>query len=127
MDNNEKSRRVRKTKDISQKEMAAKLKISQSTVSKRETGRIKLTETKMKEIADSLGVTPEEIKDFTGKNIAINVGDNNGDVSVNEIQLLQNHLQIYEKLCLVYEQLCQEKDRNSALQAKIIELLEKEK
>ncbi len=120
MDNNEKTRRVRKTKDISQKEMAAKLKISQSTVSKRETGRIKLTETKMKEIADSLGVTTEEIKDFTDKSMLINVGDNNGNVSINEIQLLQSHLQIYE-------QLCQEKDRTIALQAKIIELLEKEK
>ena len=139
MNNNEKTRRVRKTKDISQKEIAAKLNISQSAVSKIERGHTKLTETKMQKLADSLGVTPEEIKDFTSKGVYVNIeGDNSGSNS--NIGIIINELKDHFKD--IYEQKLQDKERIieakdvaleakdiviSLLKARINELLEKEK
>ena len=126
MDNNEKSRRMRKTKDVSQKVMAIELGISQSAVSKLERGHVKMTETTMKKIATSLGVTPDEIKEFGNKSVSINIevdGDNSGNSNINTIDQIA-----------LYEQIIREKDHIISLQAntikdkdRIIELLEKEK
>ena len=126
MNNNEKSRRMRKTKDVSQKVMAIELGISQSAVSKLERGHVKMTETKMKELADCLGVTPDEIKEFGNKSVSINIeGDNSGS----NIGIIINELKgTYEQLIQDKERIIESKDVIiSLLQAKIIELLEKEK
>ena len=130
MDDNKKIKELRKEKQILQKNIATDLGISQGALSKIENGRIKLTETRMKELADCLGVTPDEIKEFGNKSVSISIeGDNSGS----NIGIIINELKDHFKD--TYEQKLQDKERIieskdviiSLLQAKINEFLEKVK
>lgn len=133
MNDNKKIQELRKEKKIPQKKVAIDLGMSQGALSKIENGHIKLKETTMQKLADSLGVTPEEIKEFTGKNIAINIevdGDNsgnNGNVNLDQVKLYEQMLQDKERIIEAKDVALEAKDATIALQAKIIELLEKEK
>ena len=139
MNDNKKIQELRKEKKILQKNVAIDLGMSQGALSKIENGHIKLTETTMQKLADSLGVTPEEIKDFTSKGVYVNIeGDNSGSNS--NIGIIINELKDHFKD--IYEQKLQDKERIieakdvaleakdiviSLLKARINELLEKEK
>ena len=135
MDDNKKIKELRKEKQIPQKNIAIDLGISQGALSKIENGRIKLTETRMKELADCLGVTPDEIKEFGNKSVSINIevdGDNsgnNGNVNTTDQIALYEQI-IQDKNHIISLQASTIKDKDviiSLLQAKINEFLEKEK
>ncbi len=130
MNDNKKIQELRKEKKILQKNIAIDLGMSQGALSKIENGHTKLTETKMQKLADSLGVTPEEIKDFTSKGVYVNIeGDNSGSnigIIINE---LKDHFKdIYEQKLQDKERIIEAKDDIiSLLKARINELLEKQK
>lgn len=57
-------KRIRKVKGITQDDLGAIEGISRSTIGMVETGKTDITLTKIKIIADALGVSPKDLLDF---------------------------------------------------------------
>ncbi len=79
-------------KNISQSFVAGKLKISQSSYSKIESGSSDLTFSRFQEIASILGVEPEQIMGFSNDNLFFNVTHNKKGIGVNINQMSQQEI-----------------------------------
>ncbi len=104
-------RKIRELKNLSQSYVADMLGISTRTYSKIETGETQLTLSRLKEICEVLGTSPEEVFEFDVKMIFQN---NPMNQQGGEFKAYNNtDVEHIERL---YERLLQEKDR-------VIELL----
>jgi len=88
---------LREMKNISQTFVAAKLKISQSSYSKIESGTVDLTFARFEEIASILGVELQQIIGFTKDHLFLNVSHNKKGIGVNINQLSTPEIvQVYQ-------------------------------
>ncbi len=102
-----KVRKVRELKNIAQSHLALQLGISQSTYSDLENGKVKITDEKLKLIADALEVSPEIIKNFNDT-VVFNSCSHSGYINTN----ITNPI---EKIQEVYEIALKEKDNQIVL------------
>ncbi|MCA0429340.1 MAG: helix-turn-helix domain-containing protein [Bacteroidetes bacterium] len=114
-----KIKKIRELNDISQKYMADKLNITQSGYSNLESGKIKISEERLKHIGFILEIDPELIQQFN-ESFVYKSSLNSGSQSTYNFKSL-------EKINQLYEQLLKEKDDNILNLKNIIEQLKKQK
>lgn len=125
MEAHEKIRFLRESKDWSQEDMAKKLSMSVSGYSKIERGETKIAVTKLKKIAEILGIDIMELMSVGEKNVYfVNIGDSNGGgniigspaelaFEVQKLQLINQH----------QHEIIAQKDKDIARLETIVELM----
>lgn len=108
-------RKIREIKNFSQNYMADKLLISQSSYSDMENCKTSITEERLEEIAQILGVSSETIKNFNDQ-VVFNACSQSGYFNV-------NNLNYSEKIEALYKELLQSKDEIISQLKKEIEVL----
>lgn len=105
--------RIREMRDMKQEALAAAIGVSQQTISNIENSEV-VDETRLKEIAIALGVTPDAIKSFNEEsvlNIISNSFTSNDTSTLNAINF-QPSFNPLDKVVELYERLVQvEKDK----------------
>jgi transcriptional regulator with XRE-family HTH domain len=99
-----KIKKIRELKNFSQKYMADKLNITQSSYSNLECGKMKISEERLKDIGLLLEIDPELIKQFNESfvyNLSPNISNQN-----------TYNFNSFEKIHQLYDQLLKEKDEN---------------
>ncbi len=110
-----KIRKVREIKNLSQKYMADKLSISQSSYSDIENCKTFLSDEKLEEIARILEVTPDTIKNFNDQ-VVFNACSQSGYYNVNNINQI-------EKIELLYKEIIKTKDEQISQLLNLIQIL----
>ena len=101
-----KIRNIRELKNLTQEYMAERLEMSQAGYSKIENGQTNVSHSKLNEIANILGVKPEEIMTFDGQkyfNSPNNVKGNNNGITIQPFdeeikKLYEDKISLLEKL-----------------------------
>ena len=98
-----KIRKIREIKNLSQSYLADKLSVSQSAYSDLENGKIRVTQQKLKEIADILEVTPEVIEGYSDS-VIFNSCTQSGYINNNYINPIEKIDELYNEVITQYKE-----------------------
>ena len=121
-----KIRKIRELKNFTQEYMAQKLGIAQNSYSRYENPDTDVKPDLLKQIAEILEVTPEQIQEFDEKAIFNNLGTIENDKGAVGVNPVVNHYVIDPKIEKLYEEhITVLKKQNELLEARITELEKK--
>jgi transcriptional regulator with XRE-family HTH domain len=107
--------RIRTLRGIKQETLAAKLGITQAAVSKMEQSE-KVSEDKLQQVADALGVTTEAIKNFDeNATINNNIYDQNNTVINYQFNPIDKLVEMFEENKKLYERMLESERKKSDL------------